>query len=95
MQIENRTQDGYQLRVFIDSTNLRGEWRANVPQLFRHEITERKHAMRHEWRGGYSRHNEIWRTRRDAVTDEVLGEEFLTENHAIMMYQPFLEPPTP
>ena len=29
------------------------------------------------------------------ATGEVLGEDFLTENHAIMMYQPFLEPPTP
>ena len=47
--------------------------------------------MRHEWWGGYSRHNEIWRTRHDAVSGTDLGEEFVTENHAIMMYQPFLE----
>ena len=93
LQIENRTADDYQLRVFIDGNTLRGEWRANVPQLFHHEIAERNHAMRHEWWGGYSRHNEIWRTRRDAATDEVLREDFLTENHAVMMYQPFLEAP--
>jgi hypothetical protein len=35
----------------------------------------------------------LHRIRRDAATNEMLGEEFLTENHAIMMYQPFLEPP--
>lgn len=95
LQIENRTGDDYQLRVFIDGNTLRGEWRSTTPQLYRHAITERNHAMRHEWWGGYSRHNEIWRVRHDAATGEVLGEDFLTENHAVMMYQPFLEAPQP
>jgi vancomycin resistance protein VanW len=95
LQIENRTPHDHQLRVFIDGDQLRGEWRAEIPQLHRFEIIEKNHAMRHEWWGGYSRHNEIWRRRRDAATNEDLGEEFLTENHAIMMYQPFLEQPSP
>ncbi len=91
LQIENRTPDAYQLRVWTDGAHLRGEWRAAAPQLHRFDIVEKNHAIRNEWWGGYSRHNEIWRIRRDAATGEALGEEFLTENHAIMMYQPFLE----
>lgn len=59
LQIENRTPDDYQLRVYIDGDMLCGEWRASVTQLFRHDIVERNHTMRHEWWGGYSRHNEI------------------------------------
>jgi vancomycin resistance protein VanW len=93
LQIANRTPHEYQLRIFADHTDLRGEWRSDAPQPFAYEIVERNHAMRHEWWGGYSRHNELHRIRRDAATNEMLGEEFLTENHAIMMYQPFLEPP--
>lgn len=95
LQIENRTPDNYQLRVFPDGDTLRGEWRASAPQRHRFDIVERGHMMRHEWWGGYSRHNELWRIRRDAETGGEIGEEFLTENHAVMMYQPFLESPAP
>jgi hypothetical protein len=35
----------------------------------------------------------LWRRRYDAISGAELGDEFLTENHAIMMYQPFLEQP--
>ena len=93
LQIENRTPETYQLRLWLDGGTLRGEWRCSAPLLHRFDIVERQHAMRHEWWGGYSRHNELWRIRRDAVTGEVLDETFVTENHAVMMYQPFLEAP--
>ena len=95
LQIENRTADNYQLRVFLEGDTLRGEWRASAPQRHRFDIVERGHMMRHEWWGGYSRHNELWRICRDAETGGEIGEEFLTENHAVMMYQPFLESPAP
>lgn len=91
LQIENRTPQAYQLRLRTDGSMLRGEWRAEQPQLHRFAIEERHHEMRHEWWGGYSRHNELWRRRYDSASGAELGEEFLTENHAIMMYQPFLE----
>ena len=95
LQIENRTPGTYQLRVWTEAGDLRGEWRASLPQPFRFAVEERNHAMRHEWWGGYSRHNELWRLRHDAETGKSLGEDFLTENHAVMMYSPFLEPPSP
>ena len=55
------------------------------------EVMEKEHAIKMEYWGGYSRHNEIWRKVFDVVTDEVVDEEFVTANHAIMMYQPLLE----
>lgn len=59
----------------------------------RFKVVERDHAIRTEWWGGYSRHNSLFRIRYDRVTDAELGEDFITENHAIMMYQPLLESP--
>ena len=93
LQIENRTPDTYQLKVWTEGNDLRGEWRSSAPALNHFRIVERNHAMRHEWWGGYSRHNELWRTRHDAETGAELAEEFITANHAVMMYQPFLEQP--
>jgi vancomycin resistance protein VanW len=93
LQIQNRTADTYQLRLSLEGDRLCGAWRCDAPLLHRYEIEEREHLMRHEWWGGYSRHNQIWRLRRDGTAGDIMGEEFLTENHAIMMYQPFLEAP--
>lgn len=93
LQIENATADDYQLRVWTEGDRLKGEWRASRPALHHYRIEERNHMMRHEWWGGYSRHNELWRRRYDSINGGELGDEFLTENHAIMMYQPFLEQP--
>ncbi len=95
LQIENRTDGTYQLRVWTEGNDLQGEWRAERPALHSFNVLEKAHAMQHEWWGGYSRHNELWRTRNDAITGEALGEEFITENHAVMMYQPFLEQACP
>ena len=95
LQIANTTSHDYQLRLKIDGDYLSGEWRAAVPQPHRFDIVERDHAIRTEWWGGYSRHNKLYRLRRDAVSGGSEGEEFITENHAIMMYQPLLQNPGP
>lgn len=93
LQIFNPTADDYQLRLRIDGDRLAGAWRASAPQVFRFEIVERDHAIRHEWWGGYSRQNALWRRRFNAASGEDLGEEFITENHAVMMYEPLLGAP--
>ncbi len=50
----------------------------------------KKHSITHEYWGGYIRHNCIYRNKYGG--DDVLPEdEYVTENHALMMYQPFLE----
>ena len=93
LQITNRTQNTYQLRLSVDGDYLRGVWLANAAPRYAYEIVEQDHAIRNEWWGGYSRHNSLYRIKHDRTTGAALGEEFITENHAIMMYQPLLQNP--
>jgi vancomycin resistance protein VanW len=91
LQITNRTANTYQLRVRVEGDYLYGEWRGEVAPRCSYRIVERDHAIRTEWWGGYSRHNSLHRMVRDLETGAEGGEEFITENHAIMMYAPPLE----
>ena len=43
-----------------------------------------------EYWGGYIRHNLIFR-RVFNIDGDLIDDQYVTENHAIMMYQPFLE----
>ena len=90
LQITNRTQNTFQLRVTVDGTHLHGEWRAQYAPQFSYEVVERNHAMHLQWWGGYSRHNTLMRLKRDAETGALHGEEFVAENQAVMMYAPLL-----
>lgn len=89
LQIENRTEMCYQLRIWLTDTDLVGEWRADSPASHRYEIAETRHWITQEWWGGYVRHNVISRNRFDAE-GRWLDEQFVAENHAIMMYEPCL-----
>jgi vancomycin resistance protein VanW len=91
LQITNNTEDTYQLRIRVEGDYLRGEWLANAAPYYIYRVVERDHAIRTEWWGGYSRHNSLYRMKLDRETGVELGEEFITENHAIMMYAPLLE----
>ena len=93
LQITNPTQDTYQLRVHTKGDWLYGSWRSDAPQRHKFEVMERDHAIRHEYWGGYTRHNALYRKRIDVESTEELAEEFITENHAILMYEPLLEAP--
>jgi vancomycin resistance protein VanW len=45
--------------------------------------------MKQQYWGGYSRHNQIFQVETTAEGD--CHERLLVENHAIMMYNPFLD----
>ena len=93
LQVTNATQDTYQLRIRVEGDYLHGEWLADVAARYTYRVIERDHAIRTEWWGGYSRHNSLYRMKLDRETGVEFGEEFIAENHAIMMYQPLLENP--
>ncbi len=93
LQVTNTTQDTYQLRIRVEGDYLRGDWLAKMTPRFTYKIVERDHAIQSEWWGGYSRHNALYRVKCSRGTSAELGEEFVTENHAIMMYQPLIESP--
>lgn len=89
LQLRNDTPNTFQLRLWLSGTHLHGAVRCDAPPGVSYEVFETDHIFRYQWWGGYTRHNKIWRT----VTDVEGGEketEFITENHAIMMYEPML-----
>lgn len=90
LQLRNDTNSDIQLRVWLSETHLHGEIRAATPPEYRYEVFECAHEIRHEPWGGYSRHNRIARRIFAAADDRLIGEETVTDNHALMMYQPFL-----
>lgn len=89
LQIKNDTDHAYRLVVYLTETHLVGEWRAAVPQIRTYEVYEQKHWISHEFWGGYVRHNKIYRKVYN-LEKRLMDDEFITENHAIMMYEPLL-----
>jgi len=91
LQLRNDTAQTLQLSVWLSKTHLHGEIYAETPIFERYEVLEKEHLIRQEPHGCYSRHNRIARRVFSVVSGELLREEWVAENHALMMYQPFLE----
>ena len=94
LMVRNDTPDTWRLVLQVTDTHLEGEWRADGPQTCRYEVYEKEHEIRGEYWGGFTRHNTLFR-RVLGMDGAELGEEFITENHAIMMYNPMLEETAP
>lgn len=90
LMLHNDTAHTYQINVKVGDTHLEGSIYCNTPQTFTYEIIEKNHLMRGELWGGYTRHNELYRKRYNAVNGEFIAEEYVTENHALMTYIPFI-----
>ena len=90
LEIRNDTTIPFRLTVEIRGDQLFGSWEASEELFETIEIEERNHEIRHESWGGYTRHNRLVRVIHDKETGELLREEALVENHAIMMYEPML-----
>ncbi|WP_176573611.1 VanW family protein [Neobacillus novalis] len=54
-----------------------------------YEVYEKEHLMTQEYWGGYARHNKSHRKVYN-LNQELFADEYITENNAIMMYEPFL-----
>ncbi|OWA35540.1 vancomycin resistance protein [Saccharibacillus sp. O16] len=90
LQIYNPTSQDYQLRVHVGEEDLIGEWRCDLPPIHRYEIYEQDHRMTQEYWGGYVRENVI-RRRMFSLDGELLDDQEITRNRALMMYTPFLQ----
>jgi vancomycin resistance protein VanW len=90
LQIKNNTEKAYQLHLYLTEEYLVGEWRSDAPYVQTYEVYEKKHWITKEYWGGYVRHNTIHRKVYNGVGKEI-DDQYITENHAIMMYNPFLE----
>lgn len=90
LMVRNDTPDTWQLRVKVGDRDLEGQWRCTAAPRVEYEIVEREHRFAREYWGGFSRHNQLWRQCRDLTTGQQ-WEEYITENHALTMYAPFLD----
>lgn len=90
LRIKNRTSQTYQIHIWIEDEHLHGELRSNMDEPYTFAIKETDHQFRKQLWGGYTRHNQIWQYRTNKETD-ICEKKLITENHAIMMYDPLLE----
>lgn len=89
LMIRNDTNNDFQLSVKVGETHLEGSWFSDIPPFYKYEIVEKNHLFQSEYWGGFSRHNELYRVRTSSE-GHFIDEEYITENHALMMYSPFL-----
>ncbi len=90
LMIRNNTSQPFQLTLEVTETDLIGYWKSDRPPACRYQVYEKDHRIDSEYWGGYSRHNTLFRKIYD-WDNNLICDEYITENHAILMYQPFLE----
>lgn len=88
LQVQNRTENRFQVNLWLDNTHLNGCLCSSIPLKETYKIEERNHFMNQQYWGGYSRHNQIVQV--ETIENGTQTEKLLVENHAIMMYNPFL-----
>jgi len=89
LQIENRTTAAYRLGLRVTDTHLHGEWRCDTEPSRSYEVYEAAHEMTTDLPGRFVRRNLLRRKVFDSTGAQV-DDEFVVENHALMMYPPFL-----
>lgn len=89
LQLRNDTSSTFQINLWLDDKYLNGEIRSNRTPEFEYEVFETDHLIKMQPWGGYTRHNRIWQ-RSTSLLDGMMNERLVTENHAIMMYNPLL-----
>lgn len=87
-QVYNPTDQAFQLILWLDDTHLNGTLLSAKSLDTTYRIEERNHIMKQQIWGGYSRHNQIFQIASHSDGSE--SERLLVENHALMMYNPFL-----
>jgi vancomycin resistance protein VanW len=88
LQVKNETKNTFQINLWLDKTHLNGKLLSKEKVEAKYKVVERNHMIIPQFWGGYSRHNQIFQI---VEIDGVEYEKLLVENHAIMMYNPFLE----
>ena len=90
LQIVNPTPAAFRLGLEVTDTELRGAWSAAAPALDRYQVYEAEHVITNDAPGVFMRHNVI---RRRTLNDsgEVVHDELVAANQALLMYQPYLE----
>ncbi|UII26242.1 VanW family protein [Fulvivirga maritima] len=88
-QFRNDTKHAFQLKLWLTEDRLHGELLSEHKLSFTYKVYEDYHFFQQEMWGGYTRHNSLRRKVFDN-NNQPLTDELITENHAIMMYNPML-----
>jgi len=85
--VRNDTATTFQLHTWVAEKHLCGELRADRPVEHSYKVEAREEEF--VWVGGrVYRRNEIWRTTRDKRTGDVVADELVKRNHALVKYEP-------
>jgi vancomycin resistance protein VanW len=90
LMIRNDTNQTFRLIIDVTDKDLVGTWQSDRPAESTYSVYEKKHIIKAEYWGGYSRHNVLYRKKYDLQGCEI-DDEYLIENHALMTYAPLLE----
>ncbi len=90
LEFKNNTKVPYQLRLYLTDEYLVGEFRSIEKCRYKYEVYEKEHVITAGRFGGYIRNNLIFRKVYNEF-DELIKDEYITENHAYMVYSPYLE----
>lgn len=90
LQIKNETKTDFQFQFWLADDYLHGAIRSSASSPYKFVIEEQNHQIVGESWGGYTRHNQIIKKIYDKESEVLVREELIAENHAIMLYQPFL-----
>jgi len=90
LQFENNSNEPYQLFFRLTDSHLEGAVLSTREPYLEYEVYEKDHYMTLEHWGGYLRHNKIHRRVCDLEGHEIM-DEYICENHCLMMYAPLLE----
>ncbi|MFI5151365.1 MAG: VanW family protein [Bacteroidia bacterium] len=89
LQLSNPTDTDFQINLWLDKEYLNGEITSSAFLPYTYAVTETDHIIRHQWWGGYTRHNKIWKSCLSSG-GACLSQLLVAENHAIMMYNPLI-----
>ena len=89
LEIQNTTSSPYQLKLYIEDNKLYGEWRSDLPCNYTYEVYEKEHSITPGFFGNYIRNNVIYRKVFNS-SKKLIDDEYISENHAFMMYQPYI-----
>lgn len=90
LMIQNNTKHSFQLSLNLTDTELQGDFLSTQKVYYIYEVYEKSHYINHEYWGGYTRNNILYR-RKISPDGTIVSDEYLSENHAIMMYAPYLQ----
>lgn len=88
-QITNNTENTFQWKLNVGKKYLEGRLLSKNKITETYKVFERDHTFNQQWWGGYTRHNKIYREIK--TNNGQIKEELVVENHAVMMYSPYIE----